>query len=617
MSAEPPAFPKALDDDDDDVAWALQTAAVQWERGGHADAVVWLRRAAQAAVESGEFGRAADLERGARDVEGWVQRGAVGPSPDEDDGVDALLEGPTIEAGVLEGPSPSLVDVLEAEAREELPSTESLLDSDIEDLGDVEDVEDIEAIAPDDLDDRTSVPPEEADRPSVAPVPLVRPSKRPRTPSVQSSDAPDAPTLKPPQKPAEGEKKFKLPPPPIPRLPLPVPRSSTPKPPPAPAAEIEVDVDLAPEPPSPSPPPPPLPPPQLAEPPEYEDEPSTTPISHPPPPPPPLDPRDAPPPPSGQVLPPPLEPPPLSAPVSLAPEVPGPPPRDAMPSGDLDPELASGEIELPPMDSVPPPRVVEIAAPSVAPPAPSLDPSLLSTVRGLEDLPPETQAELAARAKVETLAPEQEVSGFGLALVTRGAVLVMPTIAEAACGRASAGEPVFAQGNLAEGVPLRAVAEPEGAEVAVWQRSDFEHVLETCPWVAEELRAVADRYQALAGAAMGPLGERLDDGMRAMVTERAEVKLLEPGEQVLAQGEKIAGLSIVGAGNLELVVDGEVRGQLHPGDLPFASGVLSHEKASGTLRAGTQGALLLTVDRMTTHELLVSVPPLLELLATS
>jgi hypothetical protein len=242
---------------------------------------------------------------------------------------------------------------------------------------------------------------------------------------------------------------------------------------------------------------------------------------------------------------------------------------------------------------------------------------VLASVRGLEDLPPETQAALASRASVETLAPDQEVSGFGLALVTRGAVLVMPTIAEAACGRAGAGEPVFAQGNLAEGVPLRAVAEAEGAEVAVWQRADFEHVLETCPWVAEELRAVADRYQALAGAAMGPLGERLDDGMRAIITERAEVKYLEAGEQVLAQGEQVAGLSIVGAGNLELVIDGEVRGQLHPGDLPFASGVLSHEKAAGALRAGAQGALLLTVDRMTTHELLVSVPPLLELLATS
>src|SRR5687767_11706536 len=116
MSAEPPAFPKALDDDEDDVAWALQTAAVQWERGGHADAVVWLRRAAEAAVEAGEFGRAADLQRGATLVASWVERGAVGPAPDEDDddGVDSLLatEAPEIETSEMRGLSQSLVDVL-------------------------------------------------------------------------------------------------------------------------------------------------------------------------------------------------------------------------------------------------------------------------------------------------------------------------------------------------------------------------------------------------------------------------------------------------------------------------------------------------------------------------
>src|SRR5688572_4537409 len=118
MSAEPPAFPKALDDDDDDVAWALQTAGVQWERGGHADAVVWLRRAAEAAIEAGKFTRGADLQRGATAVESWVERGVAGPAPDDDDGVDALLaDSPDIETSEMRGLSPSLVDMLEAEER--------------------------------------------------------------------------------------------------------------------------------------------------------------------------------------------------------------------------------------------------------------------------------------------------------------------------------------------------------------------------------------------------------------------------------------------------------------------------------------------------------------------
>jgi hypothetical protein len=34
-------------------------------------------------------------------------------------------------------------------------------------------------------------------------------------------------------------------------------------------------------------------------------------------------------------------------------------------------------------------------------------------------------------------------------------------------------------------------------------------------------------------------------------------------------------------------------------------------------RAGAGGALVLYADRMTTHELVVSVPPLLELVATA
>ena len=54
-------IPPPLDDDDDDVAWALQTAAVQWQRDAHADAVVWLRRAVDAAVAAGRPDRAQSL----------------------------------------------------------------------------------------------------------------------------------------------------------------------------------------------------------------------------------------------------------------------------------------------------------------------------------------------------------------------------------------------------------------------------------------------------------------------------------------------------------------------------------------------------------------------------
>jgi hypothetical protein len=249
------------------------------------------------------------------------------------------------------------------------------------------------------------------------------------------------------------------------------------------------------------------------------------------------------------------------------------------------------------------------------PPPPALDVALIAACRGLEDLPPETQEELARRARVEELAPDQEVSNFGLALVTRGQVVVMPTIAEGASGYAGRGEPVFSRGTLSEGVPLRAVALAEGADVAVWRPEDFEHVLATCPWVADELRAVADRFQALAGAAMGPLGDRLDDNMRTMLTDRCELRVLLAGDVLIEEGKTPGGLYILGGGRLEVVSGGNVAQELGPGDLPFASSVLTRAKATATVRAAPGGALVLFADRMATHELVVSVPPLLELLS--
>src|SRR6185503_18055828 len=62
MSGEATAgIPPPLDSDDDDVAWALQTAAVQWKRGAFADAIVWLRRAVDSAIQAGQAERASDL----------------------------------------------------------------------------------------------------------------------------------------------------------------------------------------------------------------------------------------------------------------------------------------------------------------------------------------------------------------------------------------------------------------------------------------------------------------------------------------------------------------------------------------------------------------------------
>ena len=63
-----PVIPAPDADDDDDVAWALQTAAIQWQRGQRADAVVWLRRAVDASISAGRAERTRSLTRLAANV---------------------------------------------------------------------------------------------------------------------------------------------------------------------------------------------------------------------------------------------------------------------------------------------------------------------------------------------------------------------------------------------------------------------------------------------------------------------------------------------------------------------------------------------------------------------
>jgi hypothetical protein len=61
-------IPPAKKDDIEDVAWALQTAEATWSRGDHADALKWVRRAAEAASEAEKDDRALELAKAAADV---------------------------------------------------------------------------------------------------------------------------------------------------------------------------------------------------------------------------------------------------------------------------------------------------------------------------------------------------------------------------------------------------------------------------------------------------------------------------------------------------------------------------------------------------------------------
>src|ERR1700733_6406733 len=61
-------IPPARKTDAEDVVWALQTADALWKRNERVDAIVWLRRAAQAAGEAEDDERAVALARNAAEL---------------------------------------------------------------------------------------------------------------------------------------------------------------------------------------------------------------------------------------------------------------------------------------------------------------------------------------------------------------------------------------------------------------------------------------------------------------------------------------------------------------------------------------------------------------------
>ena len=243
----------------------------------------------------------------------------------------------------------------------------------------------------------------------------------------------------------------------------------------------------------------------------------------------------------------------------------------------------------------------------------------LSDVHGLEDLPEDAQRDLVRSVEIHVLEAEEEVTGFGLALVLQGRVSVMPAVMDVVCVQAGPGELIFAEGHVEDGVSLKVVAAEDGTRVASWPIEQFAHAIAPCPWVRDDLRGVGDRLQAMVGAAMGRMGEQLDEQLRSMVLERCTIKLLLPGESAAEAGKPLTGMTIVGAGRLELVdasgnpLPGDP--ELGAGDFVFPAEMLRAATAPATARASRSGALIVFADRKTAHELLMSVPPLIEVLS--
>jgi hypothetical protein len=241
----------------------------------------------------------------------------------------------------------------------------------------------------------------------------------------------------------------------------------------------------------------------------------------------------------------------------------------------------------------------------------------LGEARGFEDLPREVQLRLAECARVETLGEGEEVAFFGAAVVTHGAVDILPAISDEAGAVAHQGDVVFTIGTLPEAMPLRVVAKLEKTRVAVWDRETLNDAIAECPWVHDDLHQIADRFLACCGATLGALGERLDGALRGAVYSRFDVASYASDEVLVSAGEPVPKLVVVGGGKLELVnAAGDVIDELGPGEFLFPGSILSAGKAPHTARAGSGGVLVLQASRAAAHELFMSVPPLLEILAS-
>jgi hypothetical protein len=503
----PPAFPAPKDDDDDDVAWALSTALVQWKRGSPPDAIVWLRRAIDSAVAVGATWRAAELTRQTDELEAhWaavqanaqpVVSSARPVTIDEIEiiGDDALSLPP--DASMSELPPPPSAGFRDAEVTVRDDHVATQLDEDDAEIETSEEEEVLE-LNDDEISEEADEAPADIDE-EIGDDDLG--DHAPRFDSEAPTGMLRAPMFAPP------------------------------------AAELE----------------------------HTEPEPDSS---------------------------------PTHARFNLTEEL-GPvePAHEAAPTAE--PSEAAGPVE------------------EAAPEEPYVAGVSLAEISGFEDFPPDMQVRLAKAARVERLATEEEVSGFGLALVLRGAVSVMPTIADVTCGVAQERELVYGKGTIADGVQLRLVAAAPDTQVATWDFEIIAPALSACPWVLADLQAVADRYQALAGVSMGPMGDRLDDSLRAMVLSRCRLLKLSPGEQLVEKGKPIGGLFIVGAGHIEVGPEPASASteKLGPGDFLFAQQILAGGVAPASARAAASGALVMAADRLAAHELLVSVPPLLELLA--
>lgn len=244
----------------------------------------------------------------------------------------------------------------------------------------------------------------------------------------------------------------------------------------------------------------------------------------------------------------------------------------------------------------------------------SVPPLELSGVDAFTDLTDDARSDLARVATLRRYAKGQRVEPFALAFVVSGNVDIMASDRPTVATRLGAGAVLRARGTLDEPIPLRLVCSSE-AVVATWSVNSMQVGLGPCPWVADDLRASADRFQALAGSTLGALGDKLSVELRTSIVERLAIRIFAEGEAIVTEGVPVPGLLLVGAGRVDLESDDVAPTQVGAGQFVLPAEALSAGASPATVRASRGGALVLIGDRKTTQELFATEPLLLEIFA--
>ncbi len=599
-------IPPAKDSDAEDVVWGLQTAEALWKRGERLDALVWLRRAAQAAGDAADDDRALELARFAAELSESMatvvppSTSAAPPAPSFPPVPPAVRAVPTDYDVMTTRPYASDIPPPRVEPPPAHPPSSPTMQT-----ADPTFAEEAPLGAPSERGS-TSVPPAEMvhagmynpwDEGSVVTA-AATPEARPANVSALEPEAPEevvtsvrgqklADQLANAQAPATTAARS------VPPRPGGPPKPG--KPPPLPPRALKGKAPAAPAPVGPAPPLPSSPGMRIGAP--------RSPFSEPP------LPSEAPPAPATDPSAPPSDPADID---------------DHTPVHPYDVRDIAAASGRPPPPTPAPPSPTQVTDPAVlaAAAAKSTGGAMqapekldLEGVDSFSDLPDDARAAFAAAAKVSSLAEGEEVSSFALAYVLEGTCDIAATMVDAPALRLAKGAVLRSKGTTDEEVPMRLIGADAGVVVATWTMSAVVEAFRTCPWVEEDLRVAADKVLTLVGITIGPLGERLDASIREHIVSRLTMRPLVPGEVVVLAGETVPGLLLVGVGEIELVSGDAVTGVVGCGDFLFAGEVLGAGAAPATARAGTGGALVLFGDRSIAQELLVTCPPLVEVLA--